>query len=69
MNYFALHRGNFKSNKFVTLVADLLFVNGEPFLITVLCGMHFVTVKHVPTRTSKQLSKSLKKGYENIFQN
>ena len=46
--------------KYVTLASVVMFVNNIPFLITMYRGIIFITVEHVPTRTAKQLSKSLK---------
>ena len=44
-----LYLSIFKCHNFVTLVADVMFVNGAPFLITILYGITCVTVEHVPT--------------------
>ncbi len=38
-----------EANKVVTLVADMFFVDGTTFLLTVLRRMKFVTAEHVPT--------------------
>ena len=46
-------------HKFVTLVADVIFVNDVTFLITVSHDIKFVMIEHIPTRTAKQLTKSL----------
>ena len=43
--------------KFVTLVADVIFVNGLPLIFTMSRGIKFVSVKHIPPRTAKKLSK------------
>jgi hypothetical protein len=48
-----------EANKVVTLAADVFFVDGTPFLLTVLRRMKFVTVEHIPTRTVTSLSKHL----------
>ena len=50
-DFLALH-------KYMTLVADVMLVNNIPFLITVYCGLKFVTVKHILRRTAKHLRKS-----------
>ena len=39
-------------------MADVMFVNGTPLLITMSRSVNFVIVEHVPTLTTKQLSKS-----------
>ena len=48
-------------HKFVTLTADVMFVNGIPFLVTFSQNIRLITAKHVPTRTAGQLAKSLMK--------
>ena len=60
MDYIDVPKDFLKLQNFVTLVADVMFVNGAPLLIIVACGIKFVTVKHIPTRTAKKLVKSLK---------
>ena len=50
-----------KIHKFITILADVMFVNGAPFLITIPHGIKFVMVEHIPTCTAKQLSKSSKR--------
>ena len=46
-----------KPRKFVTIVADMMFVNGAPFLITMSQGINFVTVVHISTCTANHLRK------------
>ena len=48
-----------KIHKFVTIVADVMFVNGASLLITISRGIKFVISEHIPTRMAKKLSKSL----------
>ena len=57
MGYISVPKYFLKLHKFVTLVADVMFVNGATFLITMSRGIKFVTVEHIPARTDKQLSK------------
>ena len=57
----AIPRDFMKLHKFVTLVADVMFVNSVPFLVTSSRGIKFVTAEHLQSRTAKQLSKSLKR--------
>jgi hypothetical protein len=45
----------------VTLTADVMFVNGLPFLITQSRGIRLLTIEFLPSRTAEQLSKSLLK--------
>ncbi|KAL7530094.1 hypothetical protein ACHAWF_003241 [Thalassiosira exigua] len=44
-------------HKNVTLVADVIFVNNVPMLVTLSRGIKFRKTEHVPRRTAKQLSK------------
>ena len=39
----------------VTLTADVMFVNGLPFLVTMSCCIRLLTVEHITSRTAKQL--------------
>ena len=61
MYYVAVPKDFLKLHKFVITMSDVMFVNIAPFLITMACGIKFVTIEHIPTPTGKQLSKSLKK--------
>jgi hypothetical protein len=47
-------------NKVVMLVADVFFVDGMAFLLTVSQRIKFVMVEHVPVQTAMSLSKHLK---------
>ncbi len=47
------------ANKAVTLTADVFFMDGIAFLITVSRRIKFVTTKHLPVRTVTSLSKYL----------
>ena len=60
MDYVAVPKDFITLHNFVSLVAAVMFVNGAPFLITMIPGIKFVTFKHIPTRTDKRLSKSLR---------
>jgi hypothetical protein len=48
-------------HKYVTLVADVMFVNGLPFLVTSSRGISLVTIEHLPSRTAKRLAHNLKR--------
>ena len=48
-------------HKFVTLVGDVMFVNGLPFLLTLSRDIRFGTVEFLPSRTAPQLGRSLMK--------
>jgi hypothetical protein len=63
-DYVAVPRGLVEANKVVTLAADVFFVDGTAFLMTVARRIKFVTAEHVPVRTGVQLSKHLKRVLE-----
>ena len=48
------------TNRLVTLVADVMFVSGLPFFITMSRKIRFVTVQYVPRRTAPELCNALK---------
>jgi hypothetical protein len=58
-DYLAISWQLVDANKAVTLKADVFFVDGIAFLITVSRRIKFVTVKHLPIRTATSLSKHL----------
>ena len=51
----------YRLHKFVTLVADVMFVNGLAFFTTRSRDIRLITAEHVPHRSAAELSKSLKK--------
>lgn len=46
-------------NRFVMLVADVMFVCGLPFLITLSRQVHFVTVQYMPSRSAREIKSGL----------
>jgi hypothetical protein len=48
-------------HKYVTIVADIMFVNGLPFLVTLSREISLVTIEFVPSRTAKQLACSIER--------
>ncbi len=50
-------------NKYVTLVADVMFVNGLSFLVISLQGLSLVTIEHLPSRTAKCLVHTLERVF------
>ena len=58
-DYVAVPRALVEQNKVVTLAADVFFVDGMAFLITVLRRIKFITVEHVQVRMATSLSKHL----------
>jgi hypothetical protein len=60
-DYVAMPQTIIQANKVITLAADVFFVNRTAFLLTVARRIKFVTMEHVPMRTSTSLSKHLKR--------
>ena len=63
-DYVAVPRSLVDANKAVTLAADVFFVDGTAFLLTVARRIKFVTVEHVPVRTAVSLSRHMKRVVE-----
>ena len=57
--YIKISRDFYCLHKFVTLAADVIFVNSITFLVTLPRKIRIITVEHVPTTTEVQLAKSL----------
>ena len=45
----------------MTLVADVMFVNGLPFLVTSSRGISLVTIEYLKSRTAKRLVDTLER--------
>ncbi len=58
-DYVAAPKGVIEKNKTVTLAADVFFVDGIAFPLTVSRNIKFIMTKHVATCTAKSLSKHL----------
>ena len=58
--YVSIPANLINANKYVTLVADVMFVSGLPFFITMSRKIRFITVQYVPRRTASELSNALK---------
>ena len=54
-------------HRFITLVGDVMFVNGVAFLITLSRRIRLFTAEHVPSRTAKQLGSSLMKVVKGLY--
>jgi hypothetical protein len=50
-------------HKYVTLAADVIFVNGLPFLVTSSRGISLVTIEYLPSRTAKYLVHTLRRVF------
>ena len=59
-DYVAVPRKLVQANKRMTLAADVFFVDGTAFLLTVSRRIKFVTVEHLPMKTVVNLSKHMK---------
>ena len=59
--YVNIPRELYEQLKEVTLCADVMFVNGLPFFVTLSRHIKLVTIEFLPSRTAKQLCKSLTK--------
>ena len=53
-----------EANKVITLAADVFFVDGTAFLLTVTRRLKFIMAEHTPVRTAASLSKHLKRVLE-----
>ena len=60
-DYVAVPRELVEANKVTTLAADVFFVDGTAFLLTVARRIKFVTGEHLPTRTAASLSKHMRR--------
>ena len=61
MEYIPTSRDFYVIRKFVTLKADVMFVNGLPFLIALSRKIKNFTPKYIPTRTATHISSSINK--------
>ena len=59
--YMGVPRAIYECYKYVTLTADVMFVNGIAFLVSISRGIRFYTCEHVPNRKAKQLAHSLRR--------
>jgi hypothetical protein len=59
-DYVAVPHELVQANKRMNLAADVFFVDGTAFLLTVSWRIKFVTAEHLPTRTAVSLSKHMK---------
>jgi hypothetical protein len=48
-----------QQHKMVTLAADVFFVDGTAFLMTISRRIKFITSEYVPVRTAKSLAKHI----------
>jgi hypothetical protein len=60
VDYVQIPQDLVKMHKYVTLAADVMFVNGLPFLVTSSRGISLVTIEYLPSRTAKHLVHTLR---------
>jgi hypothetical protein len=65
-DYVKIPRDFMDLHKYVTIVADVMFVNGLPFLVTSSRGICLVTFKFLPSRTANQLANSIERVEESM---
>ncbi len=58
-DYVKIPRDFKELHKYVTIVADVMFVNSLPFVVTSSRGICLVTIEFLPSRTAKQLACSV----------
>ncbi len=63
VEYVQIPRDSVQLHKYVMLVADAMFVNGLPFLVTSSRGLSLVTIEHLPSRTAKRLAQTLERVF------
>ena len=61
VDYVEIPRDIIDMHKYVTLVADVMFVNGLPFLVSSSRGISLVTIEYLPSRTAKRLAITLER--------
>ena len=59
--YIAVPKELVSRDKFISIAADVFFVNGIAFLLTVAIKLKFVTMEHTPICTAKSLVKHIKR--------
>ncbi len=63
IDYVQIPRDFVKMHKYVTLAADVMIVNGLPFLVTSSRGISLVTIEYLPSRTAKRLVHTLRRVF------
>jgi hypothetical protein len=60
-DHVAVPRAVVERNKVVTMAADVFFVNGAPFLVTLSRNIKFVMAEHLPVRMANALVKHIER--------
>ena len=55
--YMGIPKGIYERYKYIVLTADVIFVNGIAFLVSLFRGIRLYTCEHVPNRKVNQLAK------------
>ncbi len=61
--YVQIPRDFVQLHKYVTLVADVMFMNGLSFLVTSSRGLSLVRIEHLPSRTTRRLALTLERVF------
>ena len=61
MEYVNVPRDLIDMHKYISIVADVMFVNGLPFMVTSSRGISLVTIEFLPSRTILSLANSLRR--------
>jgi hypothetical protein len=61
VDYVKIPQDFMELHKYVTIVADVMFINGLPFMVTSSRGISLVTIEFLPSRTAKQLACSVER--------
>ena len=59
--YVAVPKELVSRHTFISIAADVFFVDGIAFRLTVAIQLKFVTVEHTPVRTAKSIFKYIKR--------
>ena len=59
--YMGIPRAIYERYKDIVLTADVMFVNGIAFLVTLSRGIRLYTTEHLPNRKKDQLARSLRR--------
>jgi hypothetical protein len=60
-DYVAVPRSLVEQNRIITMAAEVFFVDGTAFLITLSINVKFITAEHTPVRTAKALVKHIER--------
>ena len=61
MDYIQIPRDVIQTNKYVTLTADVMFVNNLPFVITNGRGIGLIIAEFMPNQMAEQLASNLRR--------